>query len=68
MWGSLRKDLDKWSLHVKDEDTSRALSRFLIAFDELRARLAPSKYPNIEISDEGYFWFNIGTSMGPAEV
>jgi len=64
----LRKNLDKWSLRVKDEDAGRALSRFLIAFDELRARLAPSKYPNIEISDEGYFWFNIETSVGTAEV
>jgi hypothetical protein len=64
----LRKDLDEWSFHVKNEDAGYALSRFLIALDELRARLAPSKYPNIEISDEGYLWFNIDTSMGTAEV
>lgn len=65
---SLRKDLDEWSWRVKNEDAGYALSRFLIAFDELRARLAPSKYPNIEISDEGYLWFNIDTSIGTAEV
>jgi len=64
----LRKDLDSWSFCVKGEDASNSLSRFLIAFEELRARLAPSKYPNIEISDEGHLWFNIDTSMGIVEV
>ena len=64
----MRKDLDKWSLYIKNEDTTHILSRFLIALDELRARLAPSKYPNIEISDEGHLWFNIDTSMGTTEV
>lgn len=65
---SLRKDLDKWSLHMKNENADHALSRFLIATDELRARLTPSKYPNIEISDEGHLWFNVDTSIGTAEV
>jgi len=53
---------------MENEDADYDLSRFLVAFDELRARLAPSKYPNIEISDEGYLWFNIDTSIGTAEV
>lgn len=64
----MRRDLDEWSLHAKNDDDDHALSRFLIAIDELRARLAPTKYPNIEISDEGYLWFNIDTSIGTAEV
>jgi len=64
----LRKNLNAWSLSVKREDAGHALSRFLIALDELRTRLAPSKYPNIEISDEGHLWFNIDTQMGTMEV
>ncbi|MGD8507104.1 MAG: hypothetical protein PVF15_10635 [Candidatus Bathyarchaeota archaeon] len=64
----MRKDVDNWSLSVEKEDTGCALSRFLIAFDELRARLAPSRYPNIEISDEGHLWFNVDTSIGAIEV
>ena len=50
------------------EDSEHILCRFLIALDELRARLAPSKYPNIEISDEGYLWFNIETPKGIVEI
>lgn len=53
---------------MKTEDPRENLSRFMIAFDELRARLAPSKYPNLEISDEGCLWFNIDTSIGTAEI
>ena len=53
---------------MEEEDAKCALSRLLIAFDELRARLAPSKYPNLEISDEGYLWFNVDTSIGTVEV
>jgi hypothetical protein len=60
--------LDEWSLHVEEEDAECAFSRLLIAFDELRARLAPSKYPNLEISDEGHLWFNVETSVGTIEV
>jgi hypothetical protein len=65
---NLRKELDEWRLHVKMEDGEHALCRFLIALDELRVRLAPSKYPNIEISDEGYLWFNVDTSKGTVEI
>lgn len=53
---------------MKTESPGDNLSRFLIAFDELRARLAPSKYPNLEISDEGCLWFNVDTSIGTAEI
>lgn len=53
---------------MKTEDNEHSLCRFLIALDELRARLAPSKYPNIEIADEGYFWFNVDTSKGTVEI
>jgi len=64
----MRKGLDGWHFWVKGEDTNLALSRFLTGFEELRARLAPTKYPNLEISDEGYLWFNIDTSIGIVEV
>lgn len=64
----MREELDKWHLHVKTEDIEQALRRFLIAVDELRTRLAPSKYPNLEISDEGYLWFNVDTSIGTIEI
>jgi len=60
--------LDGWHFCVEGEDASLALSRFLTGFEELRARLAPSKYPNLEISDEGYLWFNIDASIGTVEV
>jgi hypothetical protein len=53
---------------VQIEDGEHGLCRFLIALDELRARLAPSRYPNIEISDEGYLWFNVETSRGTVEI
>ncbi len=64
----MRKELDRWSLHVDIEDNEDALCRFLVGMDELRARLAPAKYPNIEITDEGYLWFNIHTNKGPVEI
>ena len=64
----MRKELDKWRFHTQMEDNEHILCRFLIALDELRARLAPSKYPNIEISDEGYLWFNIETPKGIVEI
>ena len=35
MWNVLRKNLDKWSLHLKNEDAENVLSRFLIALDEI---------------------------------
>jgi len=53
---------------MEGEDACNALSRFLIALEELRVRLSPSRYPNIEISDEGHPWFNIDTSIGVVEV
>jgi len=64
----LRKKLNAWRFQVEGEDTGLNLARFLIAFDELRARLAPSKYPNIEVSDEGHLWFNVDTLAGVVEV
>jgi len=66
--GKLREDLNSWHFCVKGEDIPVALSRFLTAFEELRVRLAPLKYPNLEISDEGYLWFNIDASIGTVEV
>lgn len=48
----MKKDLDAWSVYVEKENFECALSRFLIAFEEFRAHLAPSRYPNIEINDE----------------
>jgi len=64
----LRKDLDAWRFCVEGENVGYALSRFLIGFEELRVRLSPSKYPNVEISDEGHLWFSIDTSIGIVEV
>ncbi len=64
----MRKELDKWRFHTQMEDSEQILCRFLIALDELRARLAPSKYPNIEISDEGCLWFNVEASKGTVEI
>jgi hypothetical protein len=53
---------------VDKENDDQALCRFLIGVDELRARLAPSRYPNIEIADEGYLRFSIDASAGSVEV
>lgn len=64
----MRKNLNAWRFNFEDEDAGPALERFLIAFDELRARLAPSKYPNIEVSDEGHLWFNVDSLVGVVEV
>lgn len=64
----MRKELDKWRFHIQMKDSEHILCRFLIALDELRARLAPSRYPNVEISDEGYLWFNLETSKGTVEI
>lgn len=64
----MRRELDRWCFHKPGESPKEALSRFLIAMDELRARLAPGRYPNLEISDEGYLWFNLDTPLGPAEI
>jgi len=64
----MRNDIDGWHFCVEGEDAGLALSRFLSGFEELRPRLAPSKYPNLEISDEGYLWFNKDASIGTVEV
>lgn len=64
----MRKELDEWCFHTQTEDSEHILCRLLIAVDELRARLAPSKYPNIEISDEGYLWFNVETPKGTVRI
>ena len=64
----MRKSLNDWSFKLEGEDTGYSLARFLIAFEELRVRLAPSRYPNIEISDEGHLWFNVDTPIGIVEV
>lgn len=64
----MRKELDNWSFSAEGETIQESLSRFLIAIDELRARLNPQKYPNLEISDEGYLWFNIPFPLGTFEI
>jgi hypothetical protein len=60
--------MDKWLLHVETEDCESALCRFLIALDELRARLAPHKYSNLEVADEGHLWFNVDSPKVAIEV
>lgn len=64
----MRKELDEWRMFVPDEPSQLTLARFLIAMDELRARLSPDRYPNLEISDEGHLWFNVASSHGAWEV
>ena len=64
----MRKNLDGGHFSIEDESAGPRLCRFLTALEELRARLAPSKYSNLEISDEGYLWFNIDSSIGIIEV
>jgi len=63
----MREQLDTWCLYKEAEDNEQRLCRFFIAIDELRARLS-SRYPNLEISDEGYLWFNIDTPQGTVEI
>jgi hypothetical protein len=64
----MRRELDGWRMFVPGEPSQRALARFLIAMDELRARLSPDRYPNLEVSDEGYLWFNVASFPGTWEV
>lgn len=64
----MRKELDGWRMFVPGEPRQRALARFLIAMDELRARLSPDRYPNLEVSDEGHLWFNVASFPGTWEV
>lgn len=65
---AMRNDMDGWHFCIEGEHARSTLARFLNGFEELRARLAPSKYPNLEISDEGYLWFNIDATIGTIEV
>ena len=64
----MRHELDHWHLFREGEWTCEALARLLIAIDELRSRLNPERYPNLEISDEGHLWFNVPSSIGNLEV
>jgi hypothetical protein len=63
-----RTELGNWRLRRDNDSTPAALTRLLIAVDELRARLNPNDYPNLEISDEGHLWFNVPASIGNLEV
>ncbi len=64
----MRKELDQWPLVVPGEPNHLALARFLIGFEELRARLNPQAYPNLELSDEGHLWFNVVSLPSTWEV
>jgi len=64
----MRKELDRWSFVVSGEPSRYALARLLVAFEELRVRLNPKAYPNLELSDEGYLWFNVDSPPGNWEV
>ena len=64
----MRKEMDNWDFFREGESEHDFLARFFIAIDELRARLNPGTYPNLEISDEGYLWFNIPSSLGMLEI
>lgn len=60
--------MDNWNFYEEGESPRNFLARFLIAVDELRARLNPGVYPNLEISDEGHVWFNMPSPLGLLEV
>lgn len=64
----MRKELDQWQIYIPGSSPREALSRFFIAVDELRARLNPDRYPNLEISDEGHLWFNMISASGGWEI
>ena len=64
----MRAQLDGWRFCREDDSERGVLTRFLIAIDELRARLNPRDYPNLEISDEGHLWFNVPSPIGTLEV
>lgn len=64
----MRKEMDTWNFSIKGGSVNEMLTRFLIGVDELRARLTPGVYPNLEISDEGYLWFNVPSSIGTVEI
>lgn len=64
----MRRACDHWHFAVEGESRRQSLARLLIALDELRARLSPRAYPNLEISDEGHLWFNVSCSGRTWEV
>jgi hypothetical protein len=64
----MRKEADHWRFSVAGESTQAFLARLLIAMEELRVRLNPRTYPNLEVSDEGYPWFNLPSPVGSWEI
>jgi hypothetical protein len=64
----MRKEVDRWRLSIAGESAQASLARLLIALEELRVRLNPETYPNLEVSDEGHLWFNLPSAMGTWEV
>lgn len=64
----MRRECDHWHFIRAGELAQEALARLFIAFEELRVRLNPQQYPNLELSDEGSLWFNVPTAMGTWEV
>jgi len=42
---NLRREMDTWNFYEEGESPHELLARFLIAVDELRARLNPGVYP-----------------------
>lgn len=64
----MRKEGERWHFTRAGESAQEALARFFIAVEELRARLNPKQYPNLELSDEGHLWFNVPSALGTWEV
>jgi hypothetical protein len=64
----MRKEAGHWHLARTGESAQGALARFFIGVEELRARLNPQQYPNLELSDEGHLWFNVPSALGNWEV
>ena len=64
----MRKEADHWRFSVAGESAQAYLARLLIAMEELRVRLNPRTYPNLEVSDEGHLWFNLPSPVGSWEI
>lgn len=64
----MRKEANHWRPSVAGESAQASLARLLVALEELRVRLNPQIYPNLEISDEGHLWFNVPLALGAWEV
>lgn len=64
----MRMEVDHWHFIRAGESAQEALARFFIAVEELRVRLNPQRYPNLELSDEGHLWFNVPSALGTWEV